>query len=31
MAGITVRGVMVTTVSLFIALYIYNKISPSLP
>jgi hypothetical protein len=31
MGGITIKGVVVTTVSLFIALYIYNKISPSLP
>jgi hypothetical protein len=31
MAGVTVRGVMVTTISLVIALYLYDKIKPSLP
>ncbi len=31
MAGITVKGVLVTTVSLFVALYIYEKVKGSLP
>ncbi len=31
MGGVTVRGVVVTTVSLIIALYLYEKIKGSLP
>lgn len=29
--GVSLRGVMVTTVSLFVALYIYEKVKGSLP
>ena len=31
MGGVTIRGVVVTTVSLFLALYIYEKVKGSLP
>jgi hypothetical protein len=31
MGGVTVKGVVVTTASLFIALYIYEKVKGSLP
>lgn len=31
MAGVTVKGVVVTTVSLFIALYLYEKVKGQLP
>jgi hypothetical protein len=31
MGGVTIRGVVITTVSLFIALYVYEKVKGSLP
>lgn len=31
MGGVTVKGVVVTTLSLFIALYIYEKVKGNLP
>jgi hypothetical protein len=29
--GVSVRGVVVTTISLFVALYVYEKVKGSLP
>jgi hypothetical protein len=31
MGGVTAKGVIVTTISLFVALYIYEKVKGSLP